>query len=89
MMEALTHTSFDNLTKTEQIVMVINSGKQLLSRKENEYTIELFLLNGLFIEVWYEVNTTKIVKVQSANKDSIIKNYKVLDEFVEKTLKNI
>lgn len=88
-MEALTHTSFDNLTKTEQIVMVIKSGKQLISRKENEYAIELFLLNGLFIEVWYEGNTTKIVKVKSTNKDSITKKYNVLDEFVEKALENI
>jgi len=88
-MEALTHTSFDNLTKTEQIVMVIKSGKQLISRKENEYAIKLFLLNGLFIEVWYEGNTTKIVKVKSTNKDSITKKYNVLDEFVAKALENI
>jgi len=83
-METITNASFQNLTKTEQVVMIINSGEELMCREDEGYIVHLYLLSGLFIEVWYESDTQKIVNVESTNKDSITRNYHAMNELVKK-----
>ena len=87
-MDTLTNSSFQNLTKTEQVVMVINSGKELMTREEEGYVIRLYLLSDLFVELWFELNTKKIVRVESTDKDSIIKSYTKINEVVKQLLRN-
>jgi hypothetical protein len=87
-METLTNASFRNLTKTEQVVMIINSGEELMFREEEGYIIHLYLLSGFFVEVWFESDTKKIVKVESTNKENIMKNYLEMNELVRQLLKN-
>ena len=64
--------------------MIINSGEELMCREDEGYIVHLYLLSGLFIEVWYESDTQKIVNVESTNKDSIIRNYHAMNELVKK-----
>ncbi len=87
-MDTLTDSSFKNLTKTEQVVMIINSGKELMTREEEGYIIHLYLLSGLFVELWFELNTKKIVRVESTDKDTITKSYTKMNEVVRQLLKN-
>ena len=87
-MDTITNSSFQNLTKTEQVVMVINSGKELMTREEEGYIIRLYLLSDIFVELWFELNTKKIVRVESTDKDSIIKSYTKINEVVKQLLKN-
>jgi hypothetical protein len=87
-MNTLTNISFKNLTKTEQVVMIINSGKELLTRNEEGYNIHLYLLADFFVEVWFESNTKKIVKVEPADKDSIARNYTKINELVKQLIKD-
>jgi hypothetical protein len=88
MMETLTNASFRNLTKTEQVVMIINSGEELMVREEEGYIIHLYLLSGLFVEVWFESDTKKIVNVESTDKENITKNYLEMNELVKQLLKD-
>jgi hypothetical protein len=87
-METLTNASFKNLTKTEQVVLIINSGEELMTRKDDGYIVHLYLLSGFFVEVWYESYTHKIVNVELTDKDSIIGNYNAMNELVKKLLAN-
>lgn len=87
-METLTNASFQNLTKTEQVVMIINSGEELMSREEEGFIVHLYLLSGLFIELWYEMNTNKIVNVESTNKENITRNYTEMNDLVKQLLKD-
>ena len=87
-METLTNASFQNLTKTEQVVMIINSGKELMCREEEGYVIHLYLLSGLFVEVWFESDSKKIVNVESIDKESITRNYMVMNELVKQLFDN-
>ena len=87
-METLTNASFKNLTKTEQVIMTINSGEELMTREDEGYIIHLYLLSGFFVEVWYESDTQKIVNVESTDKDSIIRNYSAMNELVTKLFAN-
>ena len=74
-MELVTDTSFQNLTKTEQVVMVMRLGKELLTRNSDNFLIHLYLLSNIFIEVWYEKESNKIIKLNTTNKQDIIDNY--------------
>ena len=74
-MEPLTKKSFKNLTKTEQVVMVLKSGKELLTRQDEKYFIKLFLLTNLLVEIWYELNKTTILKVNAPSNEKIMQNY--------------
>ena len=87
-MDTITNSSFQNLTKTEQVVMVINSGKELMTREEEGYIIRLYLLSDIFVELWFELNTKKIVRVESTDKDTITKSYTKMNEVVKQLLKN-
>jgi len=87
-MNTLTNASFKNLTKTEQVVMIINSGKELMTREEEGYIIHLYLLSGLFVELWFELHTKKIVRVESTDKDTITKSYTKMNEVVKQLFKN-
>jgi len=68
-------STFQNLTKTEQVILVIQNGEELLSRNQQEFTIHLYMVSGLFVELWYETTTTKIVKTRLSSKDRIIEEY--------------
>jgi len=87
-METLTNASFQNLTKTEQVVMIINSGKELMCREEEGYVIRLYLLSGLFVEVWFESDSKKIVNVAPTDKNSITKNYQEMNELLKQMFTN-
>ncbi len=81
-MEQITDTSFQNLTKTEQVVMVMRLGKELLTRASDKFTIHLYLLSNIFIEVWYEEEDNKIVKLNTTNKQDIINNYGEMNDII-------
>lgn len=87
-MEPLTKKTFKCLTKTEQVVMVIKSGKELLTRDDERYHIQLYLLSNLFTEIWYEQNKTTIVKISIPSKEKIIQNYNIDKNQVDQFLHN-
>ena len=87
-METLTNTSFKNLTKTEQVVTIINSGQEILTREKEGFIIHLYLLYGFFVEVWFESDTKKIVKVETADKEYIANNYEIMNELVKQLFAN-
>jgi hypothetical protein len=80
-MELLTKNSFLSLSKTEQIVMVINSGKELLTREDESYHMKLYLIFNLFVELIYENNKKTIVKVETPSIDLLIQNYKIDNDY--------
>ncbi len=76
-MDTLTKKTFKSLTKTEQAVMVINSGKELLTRHDEEYSFHLYLISNLFVEILYELNKKTIVKIKTPSNDKLIQNYEL------------
>ena len=81
-MELITDTTFQKLTKTEQVGMVIRLGKELLTRASEKYSIHLYILSNIFIEVWYDTKTNSIVNLSTTNKDAIIKDYGEANDIV-------
>lgn len=85
-MDTLTKKAFKSLTKTEQAVMVINSGKELLTRENKEYSVHLYLLSNVFVELLYEINKSTIVKIDTPTKKDLIQNYNFDDKKINQLL---
>ena len=71
----MTKKMFRELTKTEQVVLVLKSGKELLTRDDNEHVYRLYLLSKMFVELTYNSNKSTIVKINTPTKDNLIQNY--------------
>jgi hypothetical protein len=81
-MNPITDSSFQNLTKTEQVVMVMRLGRELLTRISDNHSIHLYLLSNIFVEVWYEKETDKIIKLNTIDKQDIIQNYGEMNNII-------
>jgi hypothetical protein len=85
-MEQLDSTAFLNLTKTEQVIMVIRSGEELLIRREKGYAIHLYCLENLLVEIWYAANSSKIVKIRLSSREKVVEEYPLLWDQIQDLL---
>jgi len=75
-MDTITKKEFEDLTKTEQVLKLIRDGKEISYREKGNYDIHLYALSDIFVELWYQKNTKKIMKVKVTEPESVVKNYK-------------
>ena len=59
----------------EQITTVLGQGMELLDRIYVFYTIKLYKLDELFIEIWYKQTTSRIDKVIVVDLDNVVHLY--------------
>lgn len=85
-MEPIDKKSFKNLTKTEQVVLVLKSGKELLSRDDEKFDVHLYLLKNLFVELIYDQGKSTILKIATPSNDKIIQNYHLDSEQINQYL---
>ncbi len=78
--------SFKNLTKTEQVVLVLKSGKELLSRDNEDFDIHLFLVDNMFVELFYDHNNTTILKIGTPSNEKLFQNYNLDKEKIQRYL---
>ncbi len=57
-----TQIQFKMLTKTEQVVSVLQDGKPYGQRSISGYSVRLFLLGDSFVELWYAGKDIEKVK---------------------------
>ncbi len=85
-MESIDKKSFKNLTKTEQVVLVLKSGKELLSRYDENFDVHLYLLKNLFVELVYDQHGSTILKIATPSNEKIIQNYHLDKEEINQYL---
>ena len=78
-METFTKKKFKNLTKTEQVVKLLKDGEEILLRDEEGYDVHLYTFSNIFVELWYQSNTKKIVKVKITDPEAIVNNYEDIE----------
>lgn len=67
--------AFQDLSKVEKMLKLMDTGYTLLARKEGSLSIKLFELDGFFVEVRYNLNTNKIESVEIVNLDDVTDDY--------------
>ncbi len=66
---------FRKLPVQEQVSVILSNGKELLERIFVYYTVKLYLLDGLFVEIWYHQVTNRIDKVLVVEFEDVIHLY--------------
>lgn len=64
----ITIEDFRKLPKNEQVYKLFHDGKEIFVRKQSKRIIKLFLIENLFVEIWY------------CSQKNIIENITVVDE---------
>jgi len=77
MESSVTSTCFVNMTKTEQVIMVLQTGKELSIRNHLNYTVHLYLVTGLLVELWYISDSNTIAKTSVTTKEKAEKQYRM------------
>jgi len=86
-MKTLTKDSFNKLTKTEQVILAIKNGTDLMTRQTNEFDIHLFVVDGLLVELWYKHGLENIVRVEITDIENVNRNYPELNN-IENNINN-
>lgn len=68
-------TGFVEMTKTEKVCHLFNSGEELLSRENPGFKISLYLIEDFFVEIWYSSQQKTIERIEVTTKDEVLKNY--------------
>jgi hypothetical protein len=71
----MTPDNFRQLTSLQQMEILFDQGRELLSRIFVFYNIRLYSLSDFFVEVWYRQTTNKIDRIVVMGIDSVIDLY--------------
>lgn len=66
----LSYYEFSQLSKEEQLELVMNSAEPIGSTKKNDVTFELCRLFDFYVEVVYDSDRTKVMSLTSYLKSS-------------------
>jgi len=71
----MTPEHFRHLTSLQQMELLFDQGRELMSRIFVFYNIRLFAIGDFFVEVWYRQTTNKIDRIVVMGVDSVIELY--------------
>ncbi len=71
---------YNGLDMYKKATYVWDNGKYVSVREYYGYKINLYLLPGFYVEVWYFVNENRIKKVELVSDNNILKLYPEIKE---------
>jgi len=71
----ITIEDFNRLPKNEQVYMLFHDGKEVFVRKHAQRIVKLFLIENLFVEIWYCPQKNIIEKITVVDEDDLINLY--------------
>lgn len=69
----ITASNFYKLSYQQQADILLADGTYLLSRLQDNYIVDLFELDDILVEVFYESNTEDLVSVMASNTQEKLK----------------
>lgn len=71
----ITPADFNRYSPLQQSQVLFQKGKELMTRKEGEYTIKLYGLEDFFVEIWYLPRINKILRVEVVSLEDVMYQY--------------
>jgi hypothetical protein len=71
----MTIEDFVKLPKNEQVYKLFHDGREIFVRKQLNQIIKLFLIDNLFVEIWYCSPKNIIEKITVIDEDELINLY--------------
>ena len=71
----LTAEEFVRLSIQDQVALVLGNGTELLDRIFVDNIVKLYMLNGFYVEIWYQQIANRIKKVNVVELNDVIHLY--------------
>lgn len=71
----LTADDFNRLSSKEQLRLTFEKGREVMARTYLYYTVKLFRIDTLFIEVWYRPHHNRVDKAEAVDLDDVLHLY--------------
>ncbi len=67
--------SFILLSLSERLNYVFNHGTELFAKQKPPHLIKLYMLDDLYVEIWFMIEKNKIEKVVALNVEEVLIKY--------------
>ena len=71
----ITNSEFNRLSPLKQTQVLFEMGRELMTRREGEYSIKLYGLEDFFVEIWYLPRINKVLRVEVVTLDDVMYQY--------------
>jgi len=67
--------NFNKLSQVQKLLLVMESGRLVLEKKEPEKILKLYVYKKFYVEVVYHITNNKIVSIETPEMEYIIDEY--------------
>lgn len=68
-------SDFNRFSALKQTQLLFEKGRELMSRREGEYTVKLYSISEFYVEIWYLARINKVLRVEIVNIDEVMHQY--------------
>jgi len=66
---------FNKLTKTQKLLLIMESGRLVLEKKDDEKLLKLYVYKRFYVEVVYDLDQNKILTIRTPDMDEVVDEY--------------
>lgn len=66
---------FNSLTQVQKLLLIMESGRLVMEKKEEESIMKLYIYKLFYVEVIYDLDQNKIRKIDTPEMDYIVDEY--------------
>lgn len=66
---------FNSLTQIQQLLLIMESGRLFLEKKEEDRLMKLYIYKKFYVEVVYDSKTNKVVSIDTPEAEYIVDEY--------------
>lgn len=66
---------FNNLTQVQKLLLIMESGRLMMEKKEKDSIMKLYIYKQFYVEVIYDLDQNKIRKIDTPELDYIVDEY--------------
>lgn len=66
---------FNSLTQVQKLLLIMESGRLIMEKKEEDRIMKLYIYKQFYVEVIYDLDQNKIRKIDTPELDYIVDEY--------------
>lgn len=66
---------FNSLTQVQKLLLIMESGRLIMEKKEEDHIMKLYIYKQFYVEVIYDLDQNKIRKIDTPELDYIVDEY--------------
>jgi hypothetical protein len=67
--------NFNILSQVQKLLLVMESGRLVLEKKESDRILKLYVYQMFYVEVTYDIKNNKIIKIDTPEMEYIVDEY--------------